>query len=592
MKIKSRMAIIIVFAAIIIFLSIFLLTNTILKSAFNQIEKDLALNTAEMLKYDINGEMDRMASPVKDWAKWDETYNFAINRNEKYIKDNLGDNSIKNLKINAVIFSSDKDKIYYSKFYDYQKEEPLNVTENAARDINKYIVEIRDVRPLKGLVLIDDSLVLFASENITDSNEYRTTNDSLIFAKYLYIEDFNRVSTRVNKNISVEITPLTVSKEYPKAVRLDTDIYMFDESNNKLICLLQLYDILGEPIGIAHLEIDRGVYLQYQQTITNYLISFIVIIMLIGVCFFLIVKASVVDKINLVNDNINKMVSEGSIDNRIYVEADTEIMELTNSFNKLVMLLEERKKQLLEKNSELEKANTDLKKLDTLKDNFLSNISHEIRTPLTSLKSYTQLLSSGAFGKLNKKQDENVKILLDSISQLEHLVTDLLDVSRFESGRMPMHFEKNDVNKLIRETVKEFDPLIQKLDGKVLFKLDEKHKNITVDKDRIKQIIRNIVSNAVKYHGERPLKLIISSHLEEKNIIVCIEDNGIGIAKVDMKHLFEKFYQVDQGMKRKIGGSGLGLVIIKQIARAHQGNVHIESEPGKGTRVYVQLPYR
>jgi|GEM_PF-6196840 len=593
MKIQSRIAILLSLVILVTVITVMILSMTILRGAFTDIENSLVIESANGLNHELDRTISTLDNSAKDWARWDESYEYIIGQNDSFINDEIDGGTFMNLEINGIIILDGFD-IKYSQFYDYRNNAPLNLSEKAQQDIIEYIGQYRGNFTVKGLIMVDGRLVAFAAQDITNSDGSMRTNGSMIFAKYVYDDELMKSVSNLGQKFKTEASKEIVPARYPDAVEISPNIYKLLR-NDDLECIVQLRDILGNPVGTINLDIERKAYNTYSHAITLYVISFIVILFLINMVFFIIVKKGVLDKIKTVENDINRIIIDETPSrkiSKINIVADEEITSLMNNFNKLTSMLENDRNEVSKKNVALEEANKSLKKLDELKDNFLSNVSHEIRTPLTSLKSYTQLLLSGSFGKLNRSQEENVKIVLESILQLEHLVNDLLDVSKFESSRMIMHPEKCDINRIIKDTSKEFDPLIKKLDGRIILKIDSKHKNITVDKDRIKQLVRNILSNAVKYHSERKLKIIISTHLEEKNLMISFEDTGIGISKADMKHLFEKFYQVDQGMKRKVGGSGLGLVIIKQIARAHHGNVHIESMPDKGTTVYVQLPYR
>ncbi|MBN1502335.1 PAS domain S-box protein [Candidatus Woesearchaeota archaeon] len=253
--------------------------------------------------------------------------------------------------------------------------------------------------------------------------------------------------------------------------------------------------------------------------------------------------------------------------------------------------LMEKEKEIISVNRQLEKLNEELMRQDTLKDTFLSNISHELRTPLTSIRTYNQLIYDQVFGPINKKQKESLKITLESADYLTELISNLLEISRFEVGKMKMHFSRENIIAVVNEVIKEFQPRVEEINGNILVHKKRSYM-LNIDKTRIKQVYRNVIENSIKYRSKRPLRIEIR-HSKIKNFVkIQIRDNGIGISKRNIKHLFNKFYQAEQAMTEKRGGVGLGLSIIKHIIEAHKGTIMIDSKLGKGTTVTICLPIK
>ena len=235
-------------------------------------------------------------------------------------------------------------------------------------------------------------------------------------------------------------------------------------------------------------------------------------------------------------------------------------------------------------------ANEELKSLDEMKDEFLSNVSHELKTPLTSIKGYTQLLYDGTLGELNEEQLKAQKTVARNSDRLKRLVDSLLYLSRIQAGTVEYFFEPlrlGEVIELIMEDLK-----IQANQKKVNLKLDldEGMPEINGDRDKLTDMLTNVVDNAIKFTPEGG-NITISSFVEDDSIHTIIKDSGIGIPKDMIGSLFQRFHQIDASRKRKYGGTGLGLYISKTIAEAHKGTIWIESEgENKGTEVHVKLP--
>jgi signal transduction histidine kinase len=247
-------------------------------------------------------------------------------------------------------------------------------------------------------------------------------------------------------------------------------------------------------------------------------------------------------------------------------------------------------RKVIERTKELESAYSKLKELDKTKDLFLSNISHDLRTPLTSMKLYNQLLLDEEFGKLTKSQKEAINVICNSTDQLINLVNDLLEVSRYEAKKGNFHFEKNDLCLILKNVCDEFKPTLEKINSSI--KVNCKNDSVfgIVDFDKITRVFRNIISNSIKYKQDRKLNIIISIIPLREQIKIIFEDDGMGISKKDLKLIFDKFYQVDQVRRKSVSGSGLGLSIVKHVIKAHNGNVKVESELNKGTKITIVLP--
>ncbi len=246
-------------------------------------------------------------------------------------------------------------------------------------------------------------------------------------------------------------------------------------------------------------------------------------------------------------------------------------------------------KKLADLTHELESANEKLKGLDKLKTEFLSLASHQLRTPLTAIKGYASMLSEGAFGSLDDNQNQAVKRIYTSAQGLVNVVEDLLNVSKIEQGGMKYEFSPTSLSAVVTQLYGEMK--VPAESKKLEFSLDmDSHDAFIVNADsvKLKQVFLNLTDNSIKYTQKGFVK--ISLKREGGTIVFSVTDNGMGISPETRTKLFEKFSR-GEGGKTNTGGSGLGLYLAQQIARAHKGDVTIESEGlGKGSKFIVTLP--
>ena len=239
------------------------------------------------------------------------------------------------------------------------------------------------------------------------------------------------------------------------------------------------------------------------------------------------------------------------------------------------------------------KANQEIEKLSKIKSDFISIISHEFRTPLTSIKESVSLVLDGIAGPLTEEQKKFLTITKNNIDRLAKLITDVLDLSKLESGRIMMRKRKLNINELIKEVYASTKAGARQKNIEFSISLGESVEPTWFDPDRIGQVLKNLISNAVKFNKNNG-RIKISSSKENINnrdfIRIIVEDNGVGIMAEDIENLFRNFSPLDTGMIRKYGGAGLGLAISKGIIELHGGDIWVVSEPDAGSKFIFTMP--
>ncbi len=230
-----------------------------------------------------------------------------------------------------------------------------------------------------------------------------------------------------------------------------------------------------------------------------------------------------------------------------------------------------------------------LRKMESYRKEFLGDVSHELKTPIFIAQSYIETLLDGSLDddKVNRK---HLKKSLKSILRLSTIVSDLEMISKLEKNTLNLEKEVFDLKILIAEVVDSMELEAKKENIKIIIdKLPKENCTVNADKEKIEQVIYNLLVNAIKYSNdnEEYVKIICESMTDKYKIIV--EDNGIGIKKKDLSRIFERFYRVDKDRSRKKGGTGLGLSIVKHILEAHGQKIMVESEYGRGSKFIFTL---
>lgn len=244
----------------------------------------------------------------------------------------------------------------------------------------------------------------------------------------------------------------------------------------------------------------------------------------------------------------------------------------------------------LDKSSqEIKEANNRLRELDEIKSHFISAASHELRTPLTSIKGYVEAVLEDEVGPLNEKQKEFLGYVKTSTERLHRLLNELLDISKIESGQVKMNKDRTNVKELLREETMIFKTQAANKEIALTLELDAHLREIYCDADKIKEVMDNLLSNAIKYTGKGG-KVKIAAKNFETGVQINIQDTGIGVPKEDLMRIFEPFQHIEKNGTDDEDSTGLGLTLVKRIVEAHDGNVFVKSEEGRGSIFSVILP--
>ncbi|MBI5360484.1 MAG: response regulator [Planctomycetes bacterium] len=232
---------------------------------------------------------------------------------------------------------------------------------------------------------------------------------------------------------------------------------------------------------------------------------------------------------------------------------------------------------------------TSEKMIDRMKSDFVSNVSHELRTPLTSIKGAVELLLTGAEGPLSDSQKEFLTIVKNNSARLIKLISDLLDLSKIEAGKIEMEIKRARLGKIIADAVTEIKMIAVNKGINISVRNGENSAEILCDENRIRQVLINLMGNAIKFTPQGGAITVTLEETEEW-LQINVTDTGTGIAKEDFTKLFEKFQQLDSSSTRPAGGTGLGLAISKSIVEAHKGRIWLESKLGQGSTFSFALP--
>jgi signal transduction histidine kinase len=248
--------------------------------------------------------------------------------------------------------------------------------------------------------------------------------------------------------------------------------------------------------------------------------------------------------------------------------------------------------ELVRRNELLQRQHLELEQASQLKSRFLANMSHEFRTPLNAILGYTSMLLQGVSGDMSPPQKNKMLRVDSNARHLLSIINDILDISRIEAGKMPLHIEEFELDALISELLAEVEPLIQKARLQVVIEVPQPAPEIQSDRQKVKQIVLNLLTNAIKFTPQGQVRVRLRADDDTRELRIAVEDTGIGIAQEDHDKVFEDFRQADSSVTREYGGAGLGLAICRRLAKMLDGRIELQSRPGGGSTFTLVIPRR
>jgi len=353
----------------------------------------------------------------------------------------------------------------------------------------------------------------------------------------------------------------------------------FSKINRKLTLLFVIVGFVAPALAVYYfytVAVSSFTEYIFVEQISLFNIIAIIIIILISINAGIIgffVSQSISKPIKQLY-NATLELEKGNYDFRVDIKTNDEIEELAHAFNLTSEALAKMEQERIE--------------IDNAKTEFLSITSHELRSPMTPMKAQLQMLQEGYFGKLSKKQKESLSVIIRNAERLDNIIADFLEISRIEAARLKFDFRETDIKQLVKDTI----AFMQGFAKEKNVTLVDKVKNlplINADPDRISQVLRNLINNAIKFSDENN-KIEVSAELKNDFILFGVKDYGRGISPDNQVRVFEPFYQVESSTRRKHGGTGLGLTICRGIVESQKGKIWVESQPGRGCKFNFTVP--
>ncbi len=279
----------------------------------------------------------------------------------------------------------------------------------------------------------------------------------------------------------------------------------------------------------------------------------------------------------------------GAISNNKKTEEAIVFMQDVTEIKHIAQQMVQKNMELIKTKGELEVQTRRAIEANQHKTEFLTSMSHELRTPLNSVIGFSEILQDELFGPLNDKQAEYVTDILESGRHLLSLINDILDLTKIEAGKMELYPTEIYLPELVQSTVTLMSETASRHALTLEIEMDDSVQMMTGDERKIKQVLFNLVSNAIKFTPDGG-KIIIRVQQDERGTTFSVKDNGIGIEEEHLDSIFTEFKQVDSSLTRRFEGVGLGLAIVKRFIELHGGTIQVKSQIGEGSRFFFFIP--
>lgn len=623
MGLRTKIFIIISLTLVGLIVALYIMSQTILLESFVQLEEQYTRENVNRVLSALFDELDNLSVTTEDYAEWDDTYTFVVDGNKEYINTNLTDTNFVDLSLNLVVFINTSGQIVFSKSFDLLNNREIDAPTGLIESLsaNGFLVKHSDTNSeLKGLVLLPEGPMLVAARAILTNESQGPSHGVLVFGRYLNSAAIEDLAQKTHLSLTMQLfdaLPLPSDFQAVKsALSKQSPILIQPLSPETIAGYALVEDINDQPALILRVDLPRNIYRQGQSSIVYFLGSLLITGLVFSLTALWLLERLVLARLLRLSTNVSEIGVGSKFSGRVSVSGNDELTHLSKTINQMLGALQqsrdELEKRVEERTAELSEANDQLKSEITerrraeealmeardraveasrLKTELLARVSHELRTPLSVILGYAEALLMGAFGPLSAEQQQSAQEIAQSTNYLTRVITDLLSEAQLEASKLKLNIDSFAPADLVADVHSKMNPLAQA-------------KGITLTTDvaadlppilwgdlyRLRQILTNLVSNAIKFTQQGTVKVELYRP-DTDHWALQVSDTGPGIPDEAQAYIFEPFRQIDGSLTRLQGGAGLGLSIVKQLTNLMEGWITLTSQVGQGSTFSVIFPF-
>lgn len=579
MKLRVKTSLITILTFLLIGGILYPVLKSVLLERFQQLEQKFALKDLDRVMGAFQSEAENLIQKSRDWAAWDDTYNFMTGSNPGFMEDNIVPRAVLSLGVDGVMVLAPDGTMRSGAQLDASK------TGLAAVDpsVQRYFQQNQKLLPLAesvhgvGTVLsLNDSFYMVGVSQILTSEYTGPSPGWFVFYKRLDAEWI----ASLGELTQVKLAILPTMRKIQESNQQNAAHGVTYPTSAVGIAHRPLKDIFGNSVAELRVIFAREISFEGAAAIELMAVSLIVIGIAGCLLMVMFLERLVLSKIRQVSRELNEIAQESSSERLVKEQEGGEIGDLTTGINSVLVALR----------SEKERA----EHAGRVKEEFIANISHEIRTPMNGIISMTNMLIEG---DLTEEQREYAELIKFAGNGLVSIVNDVLDISKINSGKFTIDPRSFSLRETLQKLLGMMQTRASQNDIMLIENVEEGIPELLIgDPDRLVQVLTNLCGNSIKFtpqSGAVVLQVyIVDRSQEQVTLSFAVSDTGIGIAKEKQSQVFEPFTQADASTTREFGGTGLGLTIVSKLSDLMGGTLSLQSEPGMGTRLTFTAPFQ
>ncbi len=598
MRIRHKVLAAVVVAVLVLALAVWASLRVLLLNSYAALEQREVERMVARAVDTLDAESDTLSSKLSDWSNWDDCYAFCGGGDGDFLARNLVDSSFTGFQINLIAMLDNDGHLRHVASFDLTTKQTAATSPALLALLSRPGALTRHTDPehaVHGLMVIDGRVLLVASRPSLDSQAQGPIHGAVIFGRWLDAGVVAGLAAR--QHVGLTLWPLAQAPA-DLGERLRDASTVVPVGADAVTGLIRLPDVDGVPAVALRIDTDRAVWRQGLATLHVLVITVIVASLIVALATMLALERLVLGRVALLGAQVDRLGRDGdgggSSGAHPLLQLDAgeqrdEIAALARAINALLDRLAVMRVDLSATNVKLADAAEQALESAKAKAEFLATMSHEIRTPLNGIIGYAELLKETA---LNAQQREFIDVVRSSGDALLALINDVLDFSKIEAGRIELEAIPFDLGELAEETAAMFAEQAQAKGLELVLDLSPTlNRWVTGDPTRIRQVLLNLVANAVKFtdRGEVVIEISGTASGAAAQVEFAVRDTGIGISTEAQQRLFRPFTQADSSMTRRYGGTGLGLAITHRLVELMGGSIHLESKLHHGSRFSVRM---
>ncbi|MGB5738635.1 MAG: response regulator [Woeseia sp.] len=562
--------------------------------AFEEFEADATLDAIERVNRVMDSERLIFETMLVEYAHWNDTYNFVLDRNENYVRDNLDPAYWRTIGVHVVLILNNEGELIWSTNTEIPGGAPVNAAELFLVPLSPShpLFQFRpDQESMSGMLQSRDGPMMIAAAPVLTTYAEGPAVGTFIIGRHVrddFISDLAKRASADALFVPINEHPvLGHSVEELRHMTLAGELRHVHRVDNMVVGHDILLDLTGRPIAVSEVSLPPFITAIGSNAISAAMLLICVVTIIFLIVGLVAMRYLIVRPVNVLSESMAQIRKTGDLNVEVERDRSDEIGALAREFDEMTTNL-----HLAQ--CELEATRDVAVEASRAKSDFLARMSHEIRTPMNGVLGMTELLRNTT---LDFEQRRFADTIYTSAEGLLAIINDILDFSKIEAGKMELEERDINVGSLIEETV---DTLASQAHKKGLELINdvapELHTSLRGDPVRIRQVLTNLIANAIKFTNRGEVVVRAAAvHSDEDGVDVQFEviDTGVGIKRDSQRLIFESFAQEDGSTTRMYGGTGLGLAICRQLVNLMGGAVNLESKPGFGSRFYftVRMPH-